>query len=106
MPNERYFLKIMLYIKYYYGRKGDLMENNLQSQIKDVIIEVSRKAIEPEEIQDYTSIIEDLKFDSLELVNLVVKLEETFHVIFDENVILDTISTFQSLCNFIEANHK
>ena len=65
----------------------------IQEQIKTVIVEHLK--VNPEEVIPKASIIDDLGADSLDTVELVMKLEDTFRIeIPDEDAIkMDTVGS-------------
>lgn len=75
---------------------------NIKDEIKDIIEEVNDKKI-VNEINDNTSLIDDLEFDSFLLMKLIVELEDHFKIeINDSEYILDSISSFENLVRYIE----
>ncbi len=73
--------------------------NDLEMKIKSVIAEKAGKSIS--DIRDDASFIEDLGLDSLDLVDMIMKLEEEFGIsIPDED--LDKIRTVKDAINYIK----
>ena len=56
----------------------------------------------PEEIHDGTSLIDDLLFDSITLVQLIVELEEVFNVSLDDIEDFTSLETYKKLSLFID----
>ncbi|MFZ8801457.1 MAG: acyl carrier protein [Candidatus Calescibacterium sp.] len=72
--------------------------DELEMKIKSVIAEKAGKSIS--DIRDDASFIEDLGLDSLDLVDMIMKLEEEFGIsIPDED--LDKIRTVKDAINYI-----
>jgi acyl carrier protein len=72
--------------------------NDLETKIKSVIAEKAGKSVS--DIRDDASFIEDLGLDSLDLVDMIMKLEEEFGIsIPDED--LDKIRTVKDAINYI-----
>jgi acyl carrier protein len=73
--------------------------NDIEMKIKSVIAEKAGKSVS--DIRDDTSFIEDLGLDSLDLVDMIMKLEEEFGIsIPDED--LDKIRTVKDAINYIK----
>jgi acyl carrier protein len=72
--------------------------DELEMKIKSVIAERAGKSVS--DIRDDASFIEDLGLDSLDLVDMIMKLEEEFGIsIPDED--LDKIRTVKDAINYI-----
>ncbi len=73
---------------------------DLERRIKEVIAEKLGKS--PDEIKDDATFIEDLGADSLDLVDMIMKLEEEFGVsIPDEE--LEKIKTVKDAIEYVKA---
>ena len=73
----------------------------LFEQAQKVIAEQLK--IEPAQIKPDSRLVEDLKADSLDIVELVMELENTFDIqIPDEE--MPNLSTVQDVVNYIEKN--
>jgi acyl carrier protein len=74
--------------------------DEIELKVKSVIAEKIGKS--PSEIRDDATFIEDLGLDSLDLVDMIMKLEEEFGIsIPDED--LDKIRTVKDAINYIKA---
>ncbi len=72
--------------------------DELEMKVKSVIAEKAGKSVS--DIRDDASFIEDLGLDSLDLVDMIMKLEEEFGIsIPDED--LDKIRTVKDAINYI-----
>jgi len=79
------------------------MREELFDKIKGVIVD--RLNVEPEQVRPESRFREDLKADSLDLVELVMELEDAFSLeISDEDA--EGIQTVQDVINYIEAHQK
>ncbi len=58
--------------------------------------------VEPEEITEETSFVEDLSADSLDLVELIMSVEEAFGLGEVEDETLDGVKTVGDVVNFIK----
>lgn len=76
-------------------------------KLKNLIINQSRRKILIDDISNDTNIIEDLNFDSIEIVTLILIIENTFEITFpDDTDYLDVFSNFQKTLCFIESLKK
>lgn len=58
--------------------------------------------VEEVDISDDTHLIEDLNFDSVQLISLVTTVENTFKIEFDDsNMLLDNFNRVGDLCKLI-----
>ncbi|RKQ83622.1 acyl carrier protein [Brockia lithotrophica] len=79
------------------------MSDELFEKIKGVIVE--RLNVEPDQVRPESRFREDLKADSLDLVELVMELEDAFGLeISDEDA--EKIQTVQDVIEYIEKHHK
>lgn len=76
----------------------------VKDEIREIIIEMLKSEGETEkEITDDTQFIEELAFDSIRFITLIVKVEEKFDITLEEDALLfDTNSTVKSLCGYVE----
>lgn len=75
------------------------MENQIFEQVREIIVErlkVSKEAVTPD-----AALVEDLKADSLDIVEMVIALEERFGIsIPDEDVM--KLTTVNDAVNYIQ----
>ena len=77
--------------------------NQIEAKVKDIIC--SQLEVQPEQIRGGASFVEDLKADSLAVVELVLGLEEAFKIeIPDEDT--EQIKTVQDAIDYIKAHVK
>lgn len=77
--------------------------SDIREQVKAVIVE--QLSVNPEEVTDDASFIEDLGADSLDIVELVMELEDKFKIdIPDEDA--EKISTVGDAVRYIEDKHS
>ena len=77
------------------------MDEELFDKVKDVIAE--QLNVEPDEVHDDSSFVDDLGADSLDLVELVMALEDNFDMkIPDEDV--EAIKTVGDAVSYIESH--
>ena len=61
-----------------------------------------RKNISSEDIKEKTLLIEDLEYDSINLIELMVQIEQEFDIEFlSTEMVIDNINCFGSLLTFI-----
>jgi acyl carrier protein len=75
----------------------------IEAKVKDIIC--SQLEVSPEQVKGAASFVEDLKADSLAVVELVLALEEAFKIeIPDEDT--EQIKTVQDAVDYIKAHVK
>jgi acyl carrier protein len=76
--------------------------NSIENKIKNEILSLSKKSAAKNEINDETSLIHDLGFDSVLIVQLMLKLEGIFKIIFeDEDIKPDTFVFYKNIRDLI-----
>jgi acyl carrier protein len=79
------------------------MAENIEARVKEIIAQ--QLEVSPEQVQGTASFTEDLKADSLAVVELVLALEEAFKIeIPDEDT--EQIKTVQDAIDYIKAHAK
>jgi acyl carrier protein len=73
---------------------------NILNQIIDIILK-SKVRLDPNKIKPESSFIADLGFDSLEVVDLVIELEDEFNITLDDQD-ASKITTLQDLANKVK----
>lgn len=77
------------------------MSESIESQVKQVI--ANQLQIDLSEVSDTASFIEDLGADSLDIVELVMAMEETFNLEIPDDE-AEKIQTVQDAVNYIARN--
>jgi acyl carrier protein len=78
------------------------MQANIEAKVKEIVC--TQLEVKPEQVRPEASFIDDLKADSLAVVELVLALEEEFGIeIPDEDT--EQIKTVQDAVNYI-TNHR
>lgn len=78
------------------------MKNNIRETLKDIIINCAQKNITKDEITDQTLLIDDLNFDSISIMKLIVDIEAKFKLVFsDQFLLIDNISNVGILTDYI-----
>ena len=77
-----------------------MAEKSIEEKVKDIIVE--QLGVNPEQVTEKASFIEDLGADSLDIVELVMAFEEAFELeIPDEDA--EKIATVKDAIDYIEA---
>lgn len=72
---------------------------DVQTEIKEIIQKYTEKDLKDGDI----SLIEDLEFDSLQLVEVLAEIEERFQISFEESEkMLDLVDHLEQLINYVE----
>lgn len=79
-----------------------MMDKNIKAKLIEMIIQNARKNISSEDIKEKTLLIEDLEYDSINLIELMVEIEQEFDIEFlSTEMVIDNINCFGSLLTFI-----
>lgn len=70
--------------------------------IYDLIKDCSSIIYENEEITDNTSLVEDLGFDSVTIMQLVIEIEEKFNIRFDEDTDFKNLNYVNELIEIVK----
>jgi len=83
-------------------RREIMMDKNIKAKLIEMIIQNARKNISSEDIKEKTLLIEDLEYDSINLIELMVQIEQEFDIEFlSTEMVIDNINCFGSLLTFI-----
>ncbi len=75
---------------------------DIQKELKSIIIAIARNEVTDESISNETVLTNDLGFDSVQIVSLIVEIESYFGIVIDdEDLDLDKISVFGSLIELV-----
>jgi acyl carrier protein len=76
--------------------------NNVDTRLKNIIINNSKKVIDLSEICTNTNIVDAFGFDSMLLIQMIVDIESEFGIIIeDEDMEMDKLSSYGFLYNLI-----
>lgn len=79
------------------------MERNISEDLIMIIATGSKIDLKEYEINQNTRLIEDLGFDSLEMMQMIVDIENHFGIEFDSfDMYLDNINTYGRLLEYIK----
>ena len=80
------------------------MEKQREDQIRRLVAACARTAVTPEEIHGDTALIDELGFDSVGIIDLVIKLEEAGGVPRDDDDdFADHMDTFGRLTEYVDS---
>jgi acyl carrier protein len=78
-------------------------DQQIKQQLKEMIVERLFLDVEPTQIGDDENLMEAYEIDSVNLFEIVVGLEESFGISFeDEDFDVDLFATVNSLAEFVE----
>ncbi len=77
--------------------------SNIEEKVKAIIVEQLDLDVEPSELSNNASFVDDLGADSLDTVELVMALEEEFECEIPESD-ADKIQTVQQAIDYVKAN--
>ena len=79
-----------------------MSEKNVEQTIKEIMVERLFLKITPDEIADDTDIMQELGVDSVSVFEIVVGLEETCNISFeDDEFQLETFRTPKSIADYV-----
>lgn len=79
------------------------MVSEVSEKIKMIIISKGKKEVDANSIEEQTNLIDDLGFDSVQMIEFIVSLEESFGVSLDDaDVDLDVLSKYGVVVKMIE----
>jgi len=78
-------------------------QQEILSQMKEIVSE--QLAVEPDEVTMEASFVEDLNADSLDLVELIMELEEKFHITIDDKD-AEKIATVSDAVEYIQEHQQ
>lgn len=79
--------------------------HNIQfaNEMKKIITNVSRSDLSSIEIEQSTSLIDDLGFDSISIIELIVAVEKEYQITFDDNhLLLEALDNFGALSDYVQ----
>ena len=81
-----------------------MSEKSIEQTIKEIMVERLFLKITPDEIADDTDIMQELGVDSVSVFEIVVGLEETCNISFeDDEFQLETFRTPKSIADYVRA---
>lgn len=96
--------KVQLIISYIWKklRRYRFMKYKFEEKLRNIIVSCC-DSIDVKQINDDTDLVQDFEFDSINIIQLVVKLETEFDIeIDDDDLILEKLSLYKGLAEIIE----
>ena len=79
-----------------------MTNDGVRKEIAEIVKSVSKIEVDVNEIIDDTCFLEDLSFDSLTFVVMIIEIEAKFDIELDNEVLLfDNSNTYGQLCSFV-----
>ena len=78
-------------------------DQQIETKVKEIVC--AQLEVSPEQVKGPASFVDDLKADSLAVVELVLALEESFKIEIPEED-TEQIKTVQDAIDYIKAHHK
>jgi len=78
-------------------------EKNIEEQVKEIILS-KLNDVKPEQVTREARLVDDLGADSLDLMDMVLALEEKFHIDVGDKV--ENLKSVDDVINFIEERLK
>lgn len=78
------------------------MNEIIREKLKDLVASVSVQ-IDRDSILMESNLIDDLMFDSITMMELVIEIEETFNIeLSEDELVMEKFESFEKLCNLVE----
>lgn len=75
---------------------------DFQKKLKKIIMDVATSDVDLNEINDNTVLTDDLGFDSVQIISLIVELESQFNIeIEDDDLDIEKLTVFKNLNNML-----
>ena len=78
------------------------MSTDILEKVTDYLVKASEKDIKPEDVTLRTSLRDDLDFDSMQSVTMIMELEDEYGISIDNDE-LSELNTVDDLVNVIQA---
>ena len=76
---------------------------NIEQQIRDIVVE--QLGVEPDKVQKGSSFTSDLGADSLDIVELIMKMEEAFDIVIPDKD-AQGMETVEDVINYLKEKGK
>ena len=77
------------------------MKDHVYEELRKAIISVSRVSVLEEDIKPNTNLVDDLGFESVSLVELIITIEESFDIEFDDNAMISVFDSVENLAEYV-----
>lgn len=76
---------------------------NIERKLKALIVDITTEKVDNNSIDTNTDLINDLGFDSIEIIELIVEIENEFKIeIDDDDINMNILTTYSELLSMIE----
>lgn len=76
---------------------------NIERKLKELIVDITTEEVDNNSIDTNTDLINDLGFDSIEIIELIVEIENEFKIeIDDDDINMNILTTYSELLSMIE----
>lgn len=77
-------------------------KEEVRQKLIKLVIKTNKKELKETDFKKGVKLIDDLEFDSISIIQLIVDIEEEFHIEFDDDeVLIDKIDVFDELVNYV-----
>lgn len=83
------------------------MQKDITKELKKLLVNNSRKCINEDQITEKTLLVEDLQYDSLDFINLIVQIEERYNIDFNNSEgLIKNLNCFGNLKEYVMKHSK
>ena len=100
MHRDTYFCNRKKYLRYVYKEKGEKIMSN-----REILFDLINEQLEGERVtlDEELRLVEDLQFDSIQIMGLLIAVEDTFGIQFDNSKLLfDNFDRIGDLLDIID----
>ena len=76
-------------------KKSVFTKSEIERKVRELIVDIHHLSVKPEELSDEMS-----QLDSIQSIELVIMLERTFDIMFDDNELIAT--NYETISNIVE----
>jgi acyl carrier protein len=88
-------------------QKGKIVVEDIEEQIKEMVVERCFLSIDPQDIDDEASLMDDVGLDSVQILEVVVGLEDVFGVVVDDSDFdIDNFRTVKAIADYVRDQQK
>lgn len=82
------------------------MKIDLEKKLNKIILNIANN-IEEKTIDNKTNLIRDYKFNSINMVQLIVEIESEFNIVFDDDdLLIENLSNYEDLLAIVNKKAK
>lgn len=83
------------------------MAEDMEGQIKEMLVERCFLSIDPQDIDDEASLMDDVGLDSVQILEVVVGLEDVFGVAVDDSDFdIDNFQTVKAIADYVREQQE